>query len=378
MPLRVVFVIPARDAAQGEAPQAERLLRAWQADTDVEVSAVHGSGMLAASWPLSLKSFSCADVIHVFPASSSSFFAQTLPALAIARMLGRPAIVNHAVDHSPDYFARSAMVRRALGAGVMSVVPSAVMADALDRFGIRATMIPDAVEPETFPFRERHPLRPRLLSVRNFEARDNVAATIRAFAIVQQRWPAATLTLVGRGSQDAKLRALAADLGLRNVAFVGQSAQVDLSAVYADHDIFVQSANVDNGPTSMLRAFASGLPVVSTSAGAVPAILTHGAHGLLAPLADFETLGHHVLRLLASPDYARGLARAAHATCDAWTWPRVREQWLRTYAGALVPAARTPRSALTRFILGSVRFAGTDLQIGAERTDRPAAQRRAS
>jgi glycosyltransferase involved in cell wall biosynthesis len=374
VPLHVAFVIPAPDAGHGEDRQAECLLRAWQADADVAASAVRVPAIPLA-WPLVLSAMSRADVIHVFLAPSSAF---TLPVLAIARLLGRPAIVSHGDDQNPDRCGRSAMLRRGLNAAAKSVVPSSIMVDALDRAGIRATMIPHAVEPAEFPFRERHSFRPRLLSVRNFEARDNVAATIRAFAIVQQRWPAATLTLVGRGSQEGNLRALAADLGLRHVSFVGQLAQADLAAAYADHDIFVQSANVDNGPTSMVRAFASGLPVVSTTAGAVPAMLTHGVHGLLAPLADYETLGHHVLRLLASPDWARGLARAAHATCEAWSWPRVREQWLRTYASVVVPHARTRRSVVTRFILGSVPFAGTALPLGAEQTDGRAAQRPAS
>src|SRR5207247_541382 len=40
---------------------------------------------------------------------------------------------------------------------------------------------------------------PRLLSTRNFDALYNVACTIRAFRLVQDRWPDASLTLVGGG-----------------------------------------------------------------------------------------------------------------------------------------------------------------------------------
>lgn len=116
----------------------------------------------------------------------------------------------------------------------------------------------------------------------------------------------------------------------------------------------------DNGATALLRAFASGLPVVSTAAGAVPSILTHGVHGLLAPLADYQTLGHHALRLISSPDYARGLAGAAKTAGDADRWPRVREQSLRTYRGVVAGSARAPRSALTSRVPGAVSFAGAD------------------
>ena len=43
----------------------------------------------------------------------------------------------------------------------------------------------------------------RILSTRNFEALYNVSCTLRAFRLVQDRYPEATLTLVGAGSEDA-------------------------------------------------------------------------------------------------------------------------------------------------------------------------------
>ena len=375
--LRVAFVISARALTADGRGQAPRLPSRWHHDADVVASAIYlpSSGRLA-SLPALARHVASADLVHVVSAFPTPLFDDTLATFSVARALGCPVIQSFEVPDGAAAATRVSVLRHAFGAA-LTVVPSSDIVDALDRSAVPATMIPEPIDADEFPFREREPLRPRLLSVGGFEPLDNVAATIRAFAIVQQRWPDATLTLIGRGPQETTLRALVAELGLRHVLFVASGAHVDLPRAYAEHDIFVQGANVDLTATSVLRSFASGLPVVSTAAGAVPAVLTHGVHGLLAPLAEYETIGHHVRRLLDDPAYARALARNARALSEAYYWPQIREQWLNAYDRARGDAGRRAAAGRRRALFDVVR-PDTHVQPAARRNDRPAAARHSS
>jgi glycosyltransferase involved in cell wall biosynthesis len=352
--LRVAFVAPSLRILGGQAVQADRLLDAWRDDPDIEawlvpVNPLPPRGLRLAArvkylrtWvnemtylPLLVRELAHADVVHVFSASYWSFLLAPLPAILVARGLGKPVVLNYRSGEAPDHLQRSAVARKAIARVDLNVVPSRFLVDVFRSFGIDAAIIPNIVDRERFRFRERDPLRPHLVSTRNFDALYNVATTIRAFRLVQDRWRDATLTLVGGGPQETELRALTEQLRLQNVSFVGRVKPDEIAGLYAANDIYIQSPNIDNMPASVLEAFASGLPVVSTEAGGVPAILTHGQHGLLAPLADYEALGHHVLRLLDNPDYARSLARNAYATTQACTWSAVREHWVSAYRSVL-------------------------------------------
>jgi len=358
-PLRVAIVAASLRILGGQAVQAQRMIDGWKGDAAIHAWLVPVNpvpvrpfdALLSIKfvrtlvtqllyWPLLFRELRRADVVHVFSASYSSFLLAPLPAVIVAKLLGRPVILNYHSGEAPDHLRRSALARRVLRHWVdLNVVPSTFLREVLGSFGIHARIVTNTVDLRRYAYRPREPLGARILSTRNFELLYNVAATLRAFGRVQARRPDASLTLVGSGSQEAALRALASELRLRHVTFAGRVPPEDIHRYYADADIYVQTPEIDNMPLSILEAFASGLPVISTNVGGVPAMVTHGVHGLLAPANDDEAVAGHVLTLLESPEYARRLAAEAAATCASYEWPVARNGWLEAYRWV----ARQPR-----------------------------------
>jgi glycosyltransferase involved in cell wall biosynthesis len=213
------------------------------------------------------------------------------------------------------------------------------------RFGIAATVVSNTVDRREFVYRARDLRRSplMLLSTRNFEAHYNVACTLRAFARVQSRLPNVSLTLVGSGPQERSLKTLAADLGLRGVTFVGAVAPRQIADYYNAADLYVQTPAIDNMPLSILEAFSSGLPVVSTCVGGVPAVVSDGVDGLLALDNDADAVAARIIELIERPDYAQHLAAAAHEKSSRYDWAHVRDSWLAVYRALARPDAGATR-----------------------------------
>jgi glycosyltransferase involved in cell wall biosynthesis len=362
--LNIAIVAPSMGILGGQAVQASRLLRSWRDDPDVHawlvpinplppvpfkwtvrVKYVRTLATQLVYWPLLLKELRKADVVHVFSASYFSFLLAPLPAVLIAKLLGKPVVMNYRSGEAPDHLRRSAIARATLRRVDRNAVPSRFLQEVFDAFGIHAEIIPNIVDIERFRFRRRERLRPRVLSTRNFETLYNLPCTLRAFRLLQDRFPDAQLTLVGAGSQDAELRRLASQLGLENVTFAGRVPPDDIWRYYAEADLYLQTPDIDNMPASVLEAFASGCPVVATNAGGVPAILSDDVHGVLVPCGEHEAAAAAMIRLIEDPARARRLADAAFDSCARYQWSSVRGQWVALYRRLVGPravAAATP------------------------------------
>lgn len=356
-PINIAMVAPSMRILGGQAVQAERLLREWAGDPDVhawlvpinplppaplrralDIKYVRTVATQLCYWPLLIKELRRADVVHVFSASYASFLLAPLPAILVARLLGKPVVLNYRSGEAPDHLARSRVARATLRRVDRNVVPSRFLQGVFAQHGIPSAVIPNIVDVERFAFRQRDPLQPRVLSTRSFEPLYNVDATLRAFRLLQDRYPAATLTLVGHGSEEQRLRALASELRLEHVRFAGRVQPDDIWRDYAEADIYLQTPDIDNMPSSVLEAFASGCAVVSTNAGGVPAILDHDVHGLLVNRGDYTAAAAAMMRLIEDPALVARLTAAARKSCDQYRWQQVRPEWVALYR-SLAPGA---------------------------------------
>jgi glycosyltransferase involved in cell wall biosynthesis len=275
------------------------------------------------------------DVVHVFSASYWSFLLAPVPALVMARLFGKRSVLHYHSGEAEDHLSRwGVLVHPWLRLADEIVVPSPYLQDVFGHHGHRVRVVRNVVDTARFGYRERVPLRPRFLSARNLEPHYRVDAVIRAFALIKARHADATLTVAGYGSQESSLRALADALGVDGIRFLGRVEPEAMPALYAETDVFLNAAVVDNQPVSLLEAFAAGVPVVTTGTGDIAAMVCHGQAGILLSGAEPRAMAEAVEALLAHPEQALRIARRAKAEVQRYTWPQISREWDEVYREA--------------------------------------------
>jgi glycosyltransferase involved in cell wall biosynthesis len=358
-PLRVCLVGPSLDIVGGQSIILDRLLTRFRETPGVEVSFIAVNPRLPGPLRLLqrvkfvrtvvtsvayvaslLARVRRADVVHAFSASYWSYLLAPVPAMLVGRLYGKAVILNYHSGEADDHLARWRSAKRLAGLAHRIAVPSGYLEDVFARHGLHASAVFNFIEAERIPHRTRAILRPRFLSNRNLEGLYNVACTIRAFARIQARVPNAELVVAGDGSERGALERLVSELGLRQVQFIGRVAPDAMPALYDAADVYLNSPDIDNMPSSILEAYAAGLPVVTTDAGGIPYLVRHEATGLMVPTGDDAALAEQALRLLGDAGLVAQLTQRARQEClSLYVWPAVRDAWLQLYARAQDAAA---------------------------------------
>lgn len=352
--LKVAIVAPSLRYVGGQAVQAALLLRLWQNDPDVKVTLIAVDpplpGLLAWAekipgvrtvlrepiyfWHL-WRGLEDVDVAHIFSASYWSFLLAPAPAWFFARLRGKKSIINYRSGEARDHLQRFRSGKFVLSCTDRIVVPSGYLVDVFREFGLRAVVVPNLVDISQFRYRERKALRPHLVCTRGFHRYYSVDVVVKAFEEVKKEFPDARLDLVGGGPLEAEVRGLVEVRKIAGVNFTGVASRSQIGKCYDEADIFINASWLDNMPVSVIEAFGSGTPVVTTAPESMPYLVENERTGLLSPVGDEKALAANVIRLLREPELAARLAANAYEESRKYTWEVVREQWLRAYRDVL-------------------------------------------
>jgi len=347
---RVCIIAPSLRYVGGQSVQADLLLRHWQNDPDIDISflAVDPPLPRALAWAESIpglrtilrepiyfwrlwRGLKDVDIAHIFSASYWSFLLAPAPASFFAKMRGAKTLINYHSGEARSHLQRFRSAKFALSRVDKIVVPSGYLVNVFHDFGLPASVVPNIVDLSQFRYRERIPLRPHLVCTRGFSPYYSVDVVVRAFAVVKKEYPEAQLDLVGGGPLEGDIRKLVADLNLTGVNFAGVASRQEIGKYYDQADIFINASWLDNMPLSIIEAFASGTPVVTTAPECMPYLVEHERTGLLSHVGDEKSLAANVIRLLRDRALSASLAQTAHEESQKYTWQAVHEQWLSTY-----------------------------------------------
>ncbi len=167
---------------------------------------------------------------------------------------------------------------------------------------------------DQWPLRENPPAEsspPQIISVGRLIEKKGFGDLIEACALLQQRGSKFVCKIVGEGPLENQLQEAIDHHGLQqSVILTGPQPQNQIatwirqSRVFALPCVVEQDGGMDNLPTVIVEAMASGVPCVSTTLAGVPEMIVDGTSGYLVPPGDTKALAASIEQYLGDPQLA--------------------------------------------------------------------------
>jgi glycosyltransferase involved in cell wall biosynthesis len=122
---------------------------------------------------------------------------------------------------------------------------------------------------------------------------------LKAMPLILKEHKVILLNIIGDGVRLDHYKTQAKQLGIeKSVNFRGFLPYDAMPAEYSVADLFILPSRRESFGLVLAEAMASSLPVISTTAGAIPEVVENGVTGILVPPEDPEKLANAVIHLL--------------------------------------------------------------------------------
>lgn len=287
------------------------------------------------------------DTVLVDVFGERAFVYESL-AILYARFWKKRLVVVLRNGMLPDFVNRwPRWTRFILSKPALLCAPHGFLQERLSTVSIRVDgVIPNFVDLEKYPYRRRGSLAPKFLYLRGMYPIYNPEMALRAFALIQQVYPQASISMAGReGPESERCRRLASDLGLRHVQFLGMVAKGEIPVLANQHDIHLHTNRLENMPVTVIEMWACGLPIVGTDVGGMPYLVRNGVDAILVPSEDYQAMAAACLKILSDSHFAERLSLEGRSRAEGLAWDRVKPIWEHALFGELRTRSRLSESS---------------------------------
>jgi N-acetyl-alpha-D-glucosaminyl L-malate synthase BshA len=176
--------------------------------------------------------------------------------------------------------------------------------------------------------------------ISNFRKVKRIPDVIRIFHKIQQKLPA-KLIMVGEGPEKEGAERLCETLGIADrVIFLGNSNEIDKILCFSD--LFLLPSESESFGLAALEAMVNKVPVISSNAGGIPEVNTHGVTGFLSEIGDVDDMAKNAIAILENDEtleeFKLNALRESHKFDIQSVVPLYEEVYNRAYKSRLLNA----------------------------------------
>jgi glycosyltransferase involved in cell wall biosynthesis len=177
---------------------------------------------------------------------------------------------------------------------------------------------------------------PIILTVARLAPHKGQDIGIEALALLRDEFPDLRYVLVGEGSDEARLRNIAADMNVMDrVGFAGSMRDDELPEAYATATIYLDASRVtpesmEGHGLSLIEAAATALPVVANDVGGVRSIVRADESGLIVDATSAQAVADAIATLLRDAEMRNRMGMAGRESVEtALNWSSVAQDTAR-------------------------------------------------
>ena len=156
--------------------------------------------------------------------------------------------------------------------------------------------------------------------------------TIRALALLKEKYPKLHLTIVGQGRLRETLEALCRELGVADrVAFTGPIPNNQVFTRMCKNTFFVMASKPEGFGIVYLEAMAAGCIALGTVDQGIADIIRHGENGFLAKAGDEEAVAEILTEMLENPENCKKIAQKGQTLARSMTWAETSRKYLQLF-----------------------------------------------